>query len=166
MGEGGLDVDSLSTDTPGLSAAEAAAAAAEADAAMSAAGLNAVDNPEAAQAAMDAAAADVAGYDLGDYGDMASPSRASSAELGALEETGLIGYNDKVALGFLDTLERENRQSDINLARSIADKYGLDLVKYNRDLCKTLLLVLKLQAIQDREHSVQQQLKWVELLSG
>ena len=120
-----LDPDSLSTDTPGLSSNQAAAAAAEADAAMSAAGLNAVDNPEAAQAALDAAAANVAGYDLGDYGDMASPSRASSAELGALEETGLIGYNDKVALGFLDTIERENRQSDINLARSIADKYGL-----------------------------------------
>tara|TARA_R110002072_G_scaffold292107_1_gene460560 strand:- start:931 stop:2259 length:1329 start_codon:yes stop_codon:yes gene_type:complete len=125
-GEGGLDVDSLSTDTPGLSAPEAAAAAAEADAAMSAAGLNAADSPEAAQAAMDAAAANAAGYDLGDYSDAVSQAAPSSNELDALEETGLIGYNDKVALGYLDTIERENRQSDINLARSIADKYGLD----------------------------------------
>jgi len=124
-GEGGLDVDSLSTDTPGLSAAEAAAAAAEADAAMSAAGLNAADSPEAAQAAMDAAAANAAGYDLGDYSNAVSQAAPSSNELDALEETGLIGYNDKAALGYLDTIERENRQSDINLARSISDKYGL-----------------------------------------
>ncbi len=130
-GEGGAAVDpndptSLSTDTPGLSAKEAAAAAAQADAAMSAAGLNAVDNPEAAQAALDAAAANVAGYDLGDYSDAVSPSRASAAELDALEAAGLIGYTGKVNLGYVDAVDRENRASDLALARSIADKYGLD----------------------------------------
>jgi len=124
-GEGGLDVDSLSTDTPGLGAAEAEAAANAAEAAMSAAGLNAADSPEAAQTAMDAAAANAAGYDLGDYSNAVSQAAPSSNELDALEETGLIGYNDKAALGYLDTIERENRQSDINLARSISDKYGL-----------------------------------------
>lgn len=125
-GEGGLDVDSLSTDTPGLSAPEAAAAAAQADAAMSAAGLNAVDNPEAAQAALDAAAANVAGYDLGDYSDAVSPSRASAAELDALEAAGLIGYTGKVNLGYVDAVDRENRAFDLALARDIAAKYGLD----------------------------------------
>ena len=125
-GEGGLDVDSLSTDTPGLSADEAAAAADQADAAMSAAGLNAVDNPEAAQAALDAAAANVAGYDLGDYSDAVSPSRASAAELDALEAAGLIGYTGKVNLGYVDAVDRANRAFDLDLARSIANKYGLD----------------------------------------
>jgi hypothetical protein len=130
-GEGGAAVDpndptSLSTDTPGLSAKEAAAAAAQADAAMSAAGLNAVDNPEAAQAALDAAAANVAGYDLGDYSDAVSPSRASAAELDALEAAGLIGYTGKVNLGYVDAVDRENRAFDLALARDIAAKYGLD----------------------------------------
>jgi len=41
-------------------------------------------------------------------------------------DRGDIGYNDAVNAGFVGHIEQANRQSDINLARSIADKYGLN----------------------------------------
>ena len=58
---------------------------------------------------------------------MSARSAAEKAEgLQDLMDMGIYGYNDAVNAGFLDAINRANQQSDMNLARSIADNYGLD----------------------------------------
>ena len=117
-----LDSTSLSTDPPQLDAQQAADAVAAADAARDAVGGL---SPEGYQAALDVASANVGGYNLGDFEDAVSQAAPSSDELDALEETGLLGYNDKAALGYLDTVAREQRESDLATARGIEGLYGL-----------------------------------------
>ena len=117
-----LDSTSLSTDPPQLDAQQAADAVAAADAARDAVGGL---SPEGYQAALDVASANVGGYNLGDFEDAVSQAAPPSDELDALEETGLLGYNDKAALGYLDTVAREERESDLGTARGIEGLYGL-----------------------------------------
>ena len=120
------DPTSLSTDPPGLTAEEAEEAVGQANVAMSLAGLNPYDNPEAAQVALDVASANVAGYDIGSFSDAVSQATPSTDELDALEQVGLLGYNEKAALGYVDTLQQEQRASELAAARALEQKYGFE----------------------------------------
>ena len=51
---------------------------------------------------------------------------AKAADLQAAMDRGDIGYNEAVEAGFVGHVEQAERDFDLSLARSIADKYGLD----------------------------------------
>ena len=58
---------------------------------------------------------------------MSARSAAEKAEgLQDLMDMGIYGYNEAVERGFVDAIEQAQRESDYNLAKSIADKYGLE----------------------------------------
>ena len=98
---GGVGID----DAPdSLTADQAAAAAAAADAA-AAAGLGG----EAQQAAADAVAAEEMGIDIGDVAGGLAGANVSMQEIDALEDLGLIGYNERTDLGYFDKLDADVR---------------------------------------------------------
>ena len=122
FGENGESSDSggYGEDT-GLTAAQAEAAMAAADAA-AAAGLSA----EAQQAAADAEAAQQAGFsDVADYTESEGISGVdpSLSELDALDDLGLLGYNDLQSYDYFD-----KKDAEVNAAmQAQADKRTEDL---------------------------------------
>ena len=96
---GGVGIDD---DPDSLTADQAAAAAAAADAA-AAAGLGG----EAQQAAADAVAAEEMGIDIGDVAGGLAGANVSMQEIDALEDLGLIGYNERTDLGYFGKLDAD-----------------------------------------------------------
>ena len=96
---GGVGIDD---DPDSLTADQAAAAAAAADAA-AAAGLGG----EAQQAAADAVAAEEMGIGIGDVAGGLAGANVSMQDIDALEDLGLIGYNERTDLGYFDKLDAD-----------------------------------------------------------
>ena len=96
---GGVGIDD---DPDSLTADQAAAAAAAADAA-----ADAQLGPEAQQAAADAVAAEEMGIDIGDVAGGLAGANVSMQEIDALEDLGLIGYNERTDLGYFDKLDAD-----------------------------------------------------------
>tara|TARA_R100000455_G_scaffold23760_1_gene12603 strand:- start:195 stop:1283 length:1089 start_codon:yes stop_codon:yes gene_type:complete len=106
---GSIDFDALSTDPPGKTAAEAEQQA-EADARAQDAMSQLEDQLSLAQEeAMSARSAEEKAAGLQDLMDM-----------------GIYGYNEAVERGFLEAIEKAERDFDVRQAYEIAEKYGLD----------------------------------------
>ena len=116
--EAGYDIG---FSAPAQEAAAAQAAAAAADA--SEASRQAAEEASRAQTA----ALSQAQRDAANLGLMSARSAAEKAAgLQDLMDMGIIGYNEAVERGFVEAVERAERDFDLALARDIAEKYGLD----------------------------------------
>ena len=126
---GGVGIDD---DPNSLTADQAAAAMAAADAAK-AADLS----PEAQQAAADAVAAEEMGIDIGDVAGGLAGANVSMQDIDALEDLGLIGYNERTDLGYFDKLDADIRQQDkkqaAELNKELAKEYGPNRAKVSVD---------------------------------
>ena len=100
FGDGGDGNGASDAEDSGMTADQAAAVGAAADAA-AAAGMGS----EAQQAAADAQAAEEQGIDVGEVDSGLAGADVSVQEMDALEDLGLIGYNDLDALGYFDKVD-------------------------------------------------------------
>ena len=124
--------DTSDAEDSGMTAAQAEAVAAAMDAAKDAGA-----SVEGQQAAGDVAAADAQGIDVSEVDSGMSRADASIEDIETLEDLGMIGYNDKLDLGYFDKAEAadfKSSQADAAALENSLRDQGLEVnVAVDRD---------------------------------